>query len=276
MVSSSDEALLARVRADDPAALAELIERYAPRVMRFGVKMCRDDEDAREVVQDTLLTAARKLREFRGESSIATWLYAIARSFCIKHRTRGAEKHGEHVPLDDVDAPHAEPVATAVRSPEAHAEDAEIAAALERAIRGLDPAHREVLLLRDVEGLTAPEVAEVLGASVEAVKSRLHRARTQVRAAVAPLFGAEPAAAPGSCPDVVEVLSRYAEGDVAADACRAMEAHVAACSRCAARCDSLRSVLTLCRTAPAPSLPEPLARELRARMHEALREMRGG
>jgi RNA polymerase sigma-70 factor (ECF subfamily) len=81
------------------------------------------------------------------------------------------------------------------------------------------------------------------------VKSRLHRARVAVRERLAPLLvPQEPAAADG-CPDVVPILSRYLEGEIGGDECAAMEKHVAGCARCAARCDSLRRTLSLCRTA---------------------------
>src|SRR5512144_397113 len=82
----SDERLLEAFRAGDAGALAAMLERYAPSVLRFATKMCRDAEDANDVLQDTLLAAARGARDFRGASSISTWLYTIARSFCIKKR----------------------------------------------------------------------------------------------------------------------------------------------------------------------------------------------
>ena len=97
----------------------------------------------------------------------------------------------------------------------------QVEAALEQAIAALEPMYREVLLLRDVEGLTAPEVAEVLGVSVQAVKSRLHRARLSVRARVAPLLGIEPGPpAPGGCPDVLTMFSQHLEDEISADALR--------------------------------------------------------
>src|SRR5512140_1864895 len=83
-----DTQLLAAAQGGDPKALDELIQRHQRRVYRFGLKMCRDPEDAKDVLQDTLLAAARGIRDFRGASSVSTWLYTIARSFCIKRRRR--------------------------------------------------------------------------------------------------------------------------------------------------------------------------------------------
>ena len=112
--------------------------------------------------------------------------------------------------------------------------------------------YREVLFLRDVEGLTAPEVAEVLGVTVQAVKSRLHRARLSVREQVAPLLGVEPAPpAPGTCPDVLTMFSRHLEDEISVDLCAEMERHLTACGRCRGTCDSLKRTLALCRTSGA-------------------------
>lgn len=262
----SDEALLAALHAGDDQALARLLERHAPAVYRFGARMCRDPEDAKDVVQDTLLAAARGLRDFRGGSTLSTWLFTIARSFCIKkHRRRAGEP--EHVVALDSDEGRA--VAAPAPAPDETAADKEIGAALEDAIQALEPAYREVLVLRDVEGLTAPEVASVLGIGVDAVKSRLHRARSAVRERLAPMLAPreEPAAA-SDCTDVVPMLSRYLEGEIGAMECAAMEKHVAGCPRCAGRCDALRRTLALCSasaregTVP-PDVQEMVRRALR-------------
>ena len=84
-----DEDLLAAARAGDRAALERLLTAQQKRVFRFGLKMCGTEEDAKDVLQETLLAAARGIRDFRGASSVSTWLYTIARSFCIKRRRRG-------------------------------------------------------------------------------------------------------------------------------------------------------------------------------------------
>src|SRR6187397_1258339 len=84
----TDAELLSAARGGDKAALEKLLERHQAQVYRFGMKMCRDPEDAADVLQDTLLAMARGVRDFRGASSLSTWLYSIARSFCIKKRRR--------------------------------------------------------------------------------------------------------------------------------------------------------------------------------------------
>lgn len=93
--------MLEAARKGDRAALEAFIERHQARVLRFGLKMCRDPEDGRDVAQDTLLAASRSLAGFREASSPATWLYTIARSFCIKKRRRSKFAPAALVSLDD-------------------------------------------------------------------------------------------------------------------------------------------------------------------------------
>jgi RNA polymerase sigma-70 factor (ECF subfamily) len=108
----------------------------------------------------------------------------------------------------------------------------------------------------------------VLGIGVDAVKSRLHRARVSVRDQLAPLLApGEPSGASG-CPDVVPILSQYLEGEISSAQCAEMDRHVAQCPRCRARCDSLRSTLALCRSSARggsvpPEVQEAVRRALR-------------
>lgn len=256
-----DAARLAAARAGDPEALDALLRQYQPRIYRFGMRMCRDEEDAKDVLQDTLIAAARSLSGFRGASSLSTWLYSIARGFCIKKRRRSQFAPAEEVPLDGRSP------ALAVPDPGRPLDEAlarrEVERAVEAAIRALPPAYREVLLLRDVEGLTAPEAAQVLGLRVEAVKSRLHRARAAVRERLQPLLPAASEAGPG-CPDVALQLSRYLEGEIDRAACADLEGHVASCPRCRGVCDALRRTLAVCRSLPEPRVPAEVQDAVRA------------
>jgi RNA polymerase sigma-70 factor (ECF subfamily) len=248
-VEPSDDALLAASRAGDARALEQLLDRHQAQIYRFGMKMCRDPEDAKDVLQDTLLAMARGVRDFRGASSISTWLYTIARSYCIKKHRRSKFAPEEERSLDTDVAAEATQLADARAGADEVLVGRQIDRALEDAIAGLEPMYREVLLLRDVEGLTAPEVAEVLGVTPQAVKSRLHRARLAVRERVAPLLGIEPApAAPGTCPDVLMMFTQHLEDEISADLCAEMERHLERCGRCRGTCDSLKRTLALCST----------------------------
>jgi len=252
MSDTAEQALVDAARAGDRTALEQLLERVQPRVYSFGMKMCGDREDAREVLQDTLLAVARTVRDFRGASSLSTWLYTIARSFCIKRR--------RHPPPESSLEEAAEPV-----DPAADPEDAVATQEMEKlllaAMAEIDPPYREVLVLRDGEGLTAPETAEVLGISVDAVKSRLHRARVQVRDGLMARLRATPAE---GCRDVATLLSQKLEGEISADLCAEMERHLEGCERCRAQCDSLQRTLTLCRRAGSGPVPPDIQASVRA------------
>jgi RNA polymerase sigma-70 factor (ECF subfamily) len=267
----ADEELLAAIRAGDDDALGALLARHAPAIYRFGVKMCRDSEDAKDVLQDTLLAAARGIREFRGASSLSTWLFTVARSFCIKKRRTSKFAPAEIVSLDD-HASTLEARATQ-KAPDEAALDHELSTLLDSAIASLDPGSREVLVLRDIEGLTAPEVAEVLGVSVDAVKSRLHRARAEVRAKIEarlpPDERVSQRRASSACPDIAPLFSRFLEGEIGAAECAAMQAHVSTCARCDAACASLKRTLALCRAEPRGQVP-PDVQEL---VRKALRDL---
>ena len=245
-----DDTLLENARGGDPAAIEALLERHQAQIYRFGMKLCRNPDDAADVVQETLLAMARGIRDFRGASSLSTWLYAVARSHCIKKRRRSKFAPSGEESLEQGGAREALALVDPAKLPEEALAGRELEAALERAIGKLDPMYREVLVLRDGEGLTAPEVAEVLGLSVQAVKTRLHRARLAVRDELAPLMDVPEASDPTSlCPDVLTTFSRHLEGEIDSDVCAAMEKHLDVCPRCRGACDSLRRTLLLCRTA---------------------------
>lgn len=264
-----DRALIDAARDGDRAALEAFIERQQARVLRFGMKMCRDPEDARDVAQETLLAAARGIAGFRDASSPSTWLFTIARSFCIKKRRRSRFAPAAMLTLEGGERAAVLEVPDRGRGPEQALEDRRLAAALDAAITALEPKYREVLVLRDVEGLPAAEVAAVTGLGVEAVKSRLHRARLQVRERLAPLLGRLPA--PGlSCPDILDLFSRHLEDEIDPEACARMERHLASCPRCASACDSLRRVLSVCRSSAAPAVPLSLQESVRAAIRALL------
>jgi RNA polymerase sigma-70 factor, ECF subfamily len=249
------EPLVQRAQAGDPEALEELLTQLAPSVHRFGVRMCRDLHDAEDVVQDTLLGVATHLGEFQGRSSLKSWVFALTRSACARKR-RGL-KNQPPDPLDDEQHHDAEP------GPEANAAKRELAEALAQALERLPEEYREVLLLRDVEGLTAPEAADALEVSIAALKSRLHRARAALRDAVGPLLDV-PREEPGpSCPDAVALISRRIEGELTAEDCATMEAHVRACPGCGSACAELEKVLGACRQAAERPVPPELESQVK-------------
>jgi RNA polymerase sigma-70 factor (ECF subfamily) len=222
---------------------------------RFGLRMCGNEDDAREVLQETLLAAFRNLASFRGEAALSTWLYQIARSFCIKERRRERPS----VALDSQ-----REIAETAPPPDEKTHAREIGAALAAAIGALLPEHREVVVLRDVEGLSAEEAARVIGIEVGALKSRLHRARLDLRANLAALFGdGGEVGGPSPCPELAQALSAYVAAEIDQATCAQIEEHIARCPRCAGACESLRRTLALCRRIPGDAVPAPVRAAVR-------------
>jgi RNA polymerase sigma-70 factor (ECF subfamily) len=260
-MSRSDVELLEAAREGERTAVEELLRRYEASIYRFGLRMCGNEEAAREVLQETLLAAFRNLPTFRGEAAISTWLYQIARSFCIK------ERRGE-VPTETLESTTGERLAAPSPAPEAHAHARQIGAALAAAIHALPPDYREALVLRDVEGLSAEEAAEVVGVEVGALKSRLHRARQQLRSELAALLG-EVEAGPAPCPDLAQELTAYAAAEIDQAACVRIEDHLSRCPHCADACDALKRTVSLCRRIPGDEVPAPV----RAAVRHAIRAL---
>jgi RNA polymerase sigma-70 factor (ECF subfamily) len=176
MPEPASDVLLAAAQLGDRRALERLLLLHRDTVFRYGLRYCRTTEDAEDAVQETLWAAARSIRTFRRAASVTTWLFTIVRNNCRRllfHRHQASDLAGVLPQLVDPSA-----------SAEDEAASRDVRRILASALTQLDAAHREVLLARDVEGLTAPEAAQRLGVSVQALKSRLHRAREQLRSRV--------------------------------------------------------------------------------------------
>ena len=273
----TDQELLAAARGGDREAVEALVVRHQPRVYRFALKTCTDPDSASDVLQDTLFALVRSLGTFRGDAALSTWLYTVARNGCLRRKRRSKFAPSREESLDALDPGQLETLVAPTRAADDQLADRERRDALDAALATLDEDQREVLVLRDIEGLSAAEVADVVGVSVDAVKSRLHRARVALRrqlgGRVAPGVWAEvtegaPEVEP--CRDVLELFSRHLEGDLSRDTCAEMEAHLARCGACRGRCDSLKEVLALCRAVPAPAIPAEVDRSVRRAIREAL------
>lgn len=273
MNERSEDQLLEAARRGEGTAVEALLAQQQQRLYRFGLKMCGDPEDAKEVLQDSLLAAARALPGFQGKSSLATWLYTIARSFCIKRRRRSKyHPAGERSLEGEARREVAQLADQRPLSDELYA-TRELGRQVDAALLALPADQREVLVLRDVEGLSAAEAAAVLGIGVPAVKSRLHRARAALREQLAPALGAVETAADPGCPDILSLFSRHLEDEITSETCVAMERHLDGCARCRRACDSLRRVLTLCK-APAAAVPAEVQDSVRRELHRALAPLR--
>jgi len=182
----ADFGLVEALRRDDPDAADQLVERYGDRVYRLAMRITGVKEDAEEATQDALWTAARKIHTFRGESAFGTWVYRItANAAYQKLRTR--RRKANEVALDEVlpsldsDGRHFEPMDDWSNRVDEQAVQGELRQVLSDAIDALPVDYRTALALHDVEGVSNPEIAETLGISLAAVKSRVHRSRLFVR-----------------------------------------------------------------------------------------------
>jgi len=266
-VRAGEARLLERARSGDRRALEQLLERASAPAWRWSRGFCRNEDDAADLVQDVLHALLRSLTRFRGDASLSTWTYVVARRACVRRRQQGARTGSLDAPASARLRERPDPSP----GPARRVEHRQLAEHLERAIAALPLPQREVLVMRDVEGLSAAEVGEALGLGERAVKSRLHRARLAMREALAPFVAGRATPAPGrGCPDTARMLSRYLEGELDAATCARMEEHVRGCEACGGTCASLRSVLGACHAYGRTAVPAPLQRAVRAAVKRTL------
>jgi len=184
--TDGDAALVEALRREDPEAPEQLVETFGDRVYRLALRITGSNEDAEEAAQDALWTAARKIGTFKGESAFGSWLYRIAANAAYQ-KLRARKAKSREIGMDDVlptlddDGRHFEPMADWSDRVDEQALQGELRRVLSDAIDGLPPDYRTALVLHDVEGLSNPDIAETLGISLPAVKSRVHRSRLFVR-----------------------------------------------------------------------------------------------
>jgi len=181
-----DAALVAALRRDASEAAQALVEAYGDRVYRLALRITGSREDAEEAAQDALWTVARKIDSFKGDSAFGSWLYRIAANAAYqKIRSRKGRAReialDEVVPALDADGRHWEPMDDWSRRVDEQAMQNELRDVLEEAIASLPPDYRTAVVLHDVEGMSNPDIAETLGISLPAVKSRVHRSRLYLR-----------------------------------------------------------------------------------------------
>lgn len=179
----TDEELVRRSAAGDRGAFGVLAARHEAALYRFAVRTCGGEREAEDAIQDGLLAAWRGAATFRAEASARTWLFQVVVHACHRrHRRATGRPVGE--PMDA--APE---VAADEPGPEARVGAREVGRALEAALAAMGEESREVLLLRDVEGLSGEETAAALGIGLAAMKSRLHRARLELKERVEAVLG---------------------------------------------------------------------------------------
>jgi len=178
--------------AGPPLTPEGVFREYAPRVYHLARRLLGNAADAEDVTQDVFLQVVRKLPEFRGAAAFPTWLYRVTVNAALSFRRKRALRAGHPLPepMEDFheDGSHRAPVRHWGGEPERRMLNAEAHQFIEQAIAGLPEIYRDVYVLADVEELPGAEVADLLGLTVSAVHTRLHRARLLMRKALAPYF----------------------------------------------------------------------------------------
>ncbi|NTX12229.1 sigma-70 family RNA polymerase sigma factor [Myxococcus sp. CA051A] len=168
--------LLAAAARGDDEALAALVRTYHDRVYRFGLRVCRDGYDADDAVQEAFTKLAKR-PEVQRDASVLSWLMSVVRNTCLRMLrpfVRERQSLGEQLREDAA-------LVSDALDPQKALERWELIQSVHAAIAALEPIYREVLIMRDLEGLSGEEVCRALGLELAAMKTRLHRARTQLR-----------------------------------------------------------------------------------------------
>lgn len=184
MQQLSDHVLVAAAQRGDAACFAELVRRHGALVYRVAARLLGDEEDARDCTQEAWIQAWRNLPNFRGASSLPTWLYRVTTNQALMMLRRRRVT----LPLTDTDEQRLGFVAATT---EEQAETAAMQSIVRRGLMQLSDDHRTVLVLREFEGLPLAEVAHIVGIEVPAAKQRLRRARLALARLLAPVHDAE-------------------------------------------------------------------------------------
>lgn len=179
----ADVELLDSIRRDAPGAFDRFVDRFGDRIYGFGMRVCGEPEDARDVAQETLLKAFQSLRRLKEPGALRTWLYRVATNACLMKRRKGKFEPARELSLEELmpDQAGTGPVADVSQMPDDALERTELRRIVREAIEALPQHYRIVLILRDMEQLSTREVAQALDLAESAVKMRLHRARLMVR-----------------------------------------------------------------------------------------------
>jgi len=182
-VELDERSLVRRCKDQEPQAFDQVVLRYQERILNVLVRMTGDYQTACDLCQETFLKAYRAIRTFEERSALSTWLYRIATNLCLSHRR--TRRRRPELSLDGLTDPDGEKpgyeVADSSMEPGATLEVKERREKVRRMIATLDPDFRAVVVLRDMEGLSYEEIADALGVPVGTVRSRLHRARLELK-----------------------------------------------------------------------------------------------
>ena len=187
----TDAQLIEAFKAGSMAAMEAIVSRYEDRIFTFGLKMCGQLQDAEDIMQETFLNAFRYLNGFRQETKLRNWLFKIASSACIKKRRKKKCEPDHELSLDAFPG-NGENTTYQIpdwsNDPSSAVMQGEMKQIMDTAIQALPHKNKLVFNLRDIEGFSTKETADILGISVESVKTRLHRARRFLREKIAKAY----------------------------------------------------------------------------------------
>jgi RNA polymerase sigma-70 factor, ECF subfamily len=293
MRSEIEQAVQLLQRGDD-AALEQALALLQNTVFSFSMRVCGQREDAEDTMQEVLLKSVPHLPKFDSPKALVVWLYKVAKNRCLMSRRRSKFAPNPDLSLEELmpDRKELKQLGTdGSINPEAFAIRSEEAGRLRDAIQKLPPPYRIVLVLRDMEGLTDEEVAEITGLRAGTVRVRLHRARLFVRkelmkglkpragrAAVASRASSHEQPRPARCKAMFAELSNYLDEQLDDSLCEELERHLGGCEPCKAFLSSLEATIEHCRTSPAecPSTKKAarLRKQLLKNCEQALAEVR--
>ena len=260
------EQAVALLRRGDQAALEQALVLLQNTVFSFSMRVCGQREDAEDTMQEVLLKSVPYLPKFDSPKALVVWLYKVAKNRCLMSRRKSKFAPVRELSLEELmpDRKELEQLSADGRiNPEAYAIHSENASHLREAIQRLPAQYRIVLVLRDMEGLTDDEVAEITGLRPGTVRVRLHRARLFVRKEMMsawkprtlkpspPVISSEKPPRPARCKDLFAELSNYLDDQLDDSLCGELEKHIGGCGPCQVFLASLEATIEQCRKAPA-------------------------
>ncbi|MDH3972773.1 MAG: sigma-70 family RNA polymerase sigma factor [Deltaproteobacteria bacterium] len=185
MAQSQDTDFVERLKAKEASAMDELVDAYSDKIYHLAMGLLKKEQDAEDVVQDTLLQVIEKIHTFRGEAALSSWIYRIAINFSYM-KIRKIKRHDyipieEHMPKFEKSGMHEYPVSNWADKADNQLVRKEMRQLIMENIDKLSEKYKTVLVMRDIQGLSTEEVADATGMTIPAVKSRLHRARLFLR-----------------------------------------------------------------------------------------------
>ncbi|HYL12185.1 MAG TPA: sigma-70 family RNA polymerase sigma factor [Terriglobales bacterium] len=262
------EQAIALLQREDSQSLEEALALLQSTVFSFSMRVCGQREDAEDTTQEVLFKSLPYLPRFESPKALVVWLYKVAKNRCLMSRRKSKFAPQRELSLEELmpDRQELEQLAEGNRiNPESFAIRSEEARSLRAAIQKLPPQYRIVLVLRDMEGLTDQEVAEITGLRAGTVRVRLHRARLFVRKELMKL--AQPRRAvrevkataqprPARCKAMFAELSDYLDEKLDDSLCEELEKHLDGCEPCKAFLSSLEVTIEQCRKVPS-ECPDP-------------------